>query len=319
MMTIVERFNPGFQWAEAPHKGGDLEVELVGQELHVSGLFPRHTDKLRRSDLIWQYERAPKDVPVGNKRTGRRSPNIAFANADTDEKLIAFTQRFGPVVATSVTLRSDNPDSSIDSAPPIRILATQDWKELRSEHLIYRSALALVMHLAQRKSDYGLVQPFISTIADGIRDWPRQWKREKSQRRREPMWKLSEEAIERIEQLSCGRPDALLTPDLDSRIVICELLNSFRSIIYPNPVEMHGDIRYGIRPLLYSVLRRQMLFPRDFANCANTRCRNFFDIERAGQKFCSPECSQQERQRKYWREKGKKLRQNRPRQRREAK
>ena len=50
---------------------------------------------------------------------------------------------------------------------------------------------------------------------------------------------------------------------------------------------MHSSIKYGIRPLLYSILRRQFINPRGFAFCANTECRNFFNIERAGQQFCS--------------------------------
>jgi hypothetical protein len=56
-------------------------------------------------------------------------------------------------------------------------------------------------------------------------------------------------------------------------------------MVFPNRLEMHGSIKYGIRPLLYSILRRQFLAPRDFAACANTQCRDFFNLERAGQRF----------------------------------
>jgi hypothetical protein len=89
------------------------------------------------------------------------------------------------------------------------------------------------------------------------------------------------------------------------RIVICELLNSFPSIAFPNPFEMHSSIKYGVRPLLYALLRRQFFYPRGFAICTNTECRNFFNIERAGQQFCSPECSLRHRQRIYWEKRGK--------------
>jgi hypothetical protein len=79
--------------------------------------------------------------------------------------------------------------------------------------------------------------------------------------------------------------------------VICELLNVFRSMVFPNASEAHASIRYGIRPLLYSILRREFLSPRDIRSCANTQCRKFFEVEREGQRFCGAECSLRQRQR----------------------
>jgi hypothetical protein len=106
-------------------------------------------------------------------------------------------------------------------------------------------------------------------------------------------------------------PDPFLMGALDGRIVICELLNSFPSIVYPNPSEMHNSIKFGIRPLLYSLLRHQFIYSKGLAICANTACRNFFNIERSGQNFCSSECSLRHRQREYWKKRGKKLRKKR--------
>jgi hypothetical protein len=108
-------------------------------------------------------------------------------------------------------------------------------------------------------------------------------------------------------------------PTLDGRIVLCELVNSFRATVFPNPLEMHSSIKYGIRPLLYALLRRQFINPRDFSACANTQCRNFFNIERSGQRFCSDDCSTHQRQRTYWAKRGKKLRKKRLTKRRKAK
>jgi hypothetical protein len=165
--------------------------------------------------------------------------------------------------------------------------------------------------LGERTFDHELARTLIREISAHIGDWPRQWERERSQRQSEPLWKLSAESLRRIEQIASGGGGWPLSPIVDGRIVICELLNSFRGIVFPNPLEMHSSIRYGIRPLLYSILRRQFLAPRDFAACANTQCRDFFNIERAGQRFCSAECSQQQRQRAYWKKRGKKLRKER--------
>ncbi len=127
----------------------------------------------------------------------------------------------------------------------------------------------------------------------------------------EPRWKLSSDLLKLTEAPSPSRRDPLLPDFIAGRRVICWLLNSFPPTVFSNPIEMHDSIKYGIRPLLYSVLRRQFINPRGFGFCANRECRKFFNIERAGQQFCSPECSLQHRQRIYWQQQGKKLREKR--------
>jgi hypothetical protein len=410
-MTIVEQLNPGFQWAE-PLQGEELDVECVSDNLQITGLIPSYEAQNSPCDLIRQYERSPKQVAIGQQTTGAESPEVSFANADTDEKLIAFVRRFGPVVAKSVIDTRSVPDKELgEPRLPGRLIAHQDMEELRNEQAVYRAALSVVMHLdekthnyisvqqlkdaigvklteeskqpkfdralarqlwkiiaesigqqlgqpshdrlsvrqlmnviaanikeqldkpnydyasAQRLMkviaasikkhfdqpiyDYLSAQKLMKTIAINIKDWPPQWEREKSLRQREPGWKLRTESLERIQSLSSLPPDPILWDQVSGRIVICELLNAFRSTVFPNPLEMHSSIKFGIRPLLYSLLRRQFIQPRSFAICANTQCRNFFNIGRAGQQFCSPECSIHHRQRLYWEKRGKKLRKKR--------
>jgi len=172
-------------------------------------------------------------------------------------------------------------------------------------------AASIRNHLDRPLYDYFAAQKLIGTIATNIQAWPSQWEREKSQRRAGPRWKLSIESLQRIEALSNSPRDLFVADYVVGRIVVCELLNSFPSIVFPNPLEMHSSIKYGIRPLLYSILRRQFINPRGFGFCANTACRNFFNIERAGQQFCCSECSLHHRQRVYWQERGQKLRKKR--------
>jgi hypothetical protein len=289
-----------------------LKVEQRGLELHITGLLPRYLLKEHPSDLIKHFEKIVKVAEVGKKRTGTESPDMLFANADTDDKLIAFVQRFGPVVAKRAYTNFEIPEKGLaEPRMPARIIGVQDMHELRNEHRIYRAALALVMQLKEADFDYQRAQTLIREIAVGITEWPRQWEREKSQRKIEPFWKLSAESIKRIDGLKSAQRTELLPPALDARIVVCELLNCFRGTVFPGPLEMHSSIKFGVRPLLYSLLRRQFLGSRDFTACANTQCRNFFNIERTGQKFCCSECSTHQRQRVYWAKSGKKLRKKR--------
>ena len=310
-MTNVEHTElyGGFQWAEPFQKNGELEVQLLGSKLHITGLLPRYKSEGRPSDVIWQYERAPKSVGIGQKRNGCASPEILFANADTDDKLVAFVRKFGPVVAECAYHNFERPEPNLPEPRfPPRLFAVQDLQELRNEQLIFRSAIALAKQLTNQQYDS---ERLIGEIAARIVDWPRQWEREKAQSGREPLWNLDAKSLKRIESLKSGAPDLLLPPELAGRIVICELLNAFRPMAFANPLEMHSSIKSGIRPLLYSIVRRHLFWPRDVGSCANARCKNFFNIERTGQKFCSAECSLQQRQRVYWAKRGKKLRKKR--------
>ena len=302
--------HPGFQWAE-PLKGNELTVERIGEDLKITGLVPVYKSKDSPCDLIDQYEIFAKQLAIGRQREGMQSPEMSLANADTDDKLIAFVRQFGPVVAKCAIDTRMIPEENQESHAFRRLIAHQNVQELRSEQAVYRAALHLIMRLNQPDYDYASARELVKTIAANIRDWPRQWEREQSLRKVEPIWLLRPNSLERIEDLSSLPQDCILPAEVDGRIVICELLNSFPSTVFPNFLEMHSSIKFGIRPLLYSILRRQFLHPRGFSICLNTQCRKFFNIERARQQFCSPECSLHHRQRVYWQERGSKLRKKR--------
>lgn len=311
-MTFVEHTVRGFQWGDPLTKRVGLDVKLEGACLQIVGLLPLYTTSDNCAcDLLQQYQMARKDLSKG--KTGKNSPHIRFANANTDQKLIAFVKRFGPVVAKSVYDNFERPEKGLSEPRwPPRLTAEQDMSELRTERSLYHSALNLVIELGRSEADASMVQHCIKEIADKVSAWPWQWERE--QRLRQPhrvLWEISPESIKRIQQLSTAPHDPLLPRSVDGRIVICELVNAFRGMVYPNPVEFHNSIRFGIKPLLYSILRREFLYPRDIAVCANTQCREFFEIERSGQQFCCDDCSRRQRQREYWKKSGKRLREKR--------
>jgi hypothetical protein len=273
-------------------------VECVGDNLRVLGCLPMYREGGHTSDLISEYQSARKRS-ISKGPNGKNSPHIRFANAESDDDLIAFVRSFGPVVARSVHL---------DLEPPVALTAMQDMRELRNERSIYRAALSLIMELSRPRFDYDAARSLIGEVADKLPDWHRQWEREREESEAEPVWKLNVDSRRRIEGLGRGRPSMLLAPQVDARIVVCELLNAFRPIVFPNPAELNASIRFGIRPLLYAILRREFLHPHDTGVCANVQCRDFFEIERAGQQFCSVDCSRRQRQREYWKKQGKRRR-----------
>ena len=304
----------GYQWGEPPDGKDYLLVNRVRKELEITAAMPEYSSENRPCDLILQYEIARKNQSIGKQRTGKGSPHIRFANATSDDDLIDFVRSFGPVVSKSwKMLPFQPPPGPSTSDPPFLMRAHQDLQELRIEQQIYKAALGLVAELTRDEPEYDIdaAKQRMAEIARGIRDWPRQWIREKKARGDNPLWRIRADSIRRIEALSRLRRNSLLPPELDARIVICELVNVFPSLAFPNPAEMHAYIQFGIRPILYSVLRREFLQPRDFSVCANTHCRAFFEVERAGQQYCNDLCSRHQRQREYWQLRGKTARRNR--------
>jgi hypothetical protein len=306
-MKYVEQFGRSYAWAE-PLQGDEFDVQITDQELQISGLWPTNKRQDRPFDLLSRYEMGRKKGTATKQQTGKGSPHIMFVNADSDEKLIAFVRTFGPVVAKSIET------ADYKDRPGTRITAKQDFAELKTEQSIYRSALSLVMELERASStrvdtyDDQLAKSLIQEIAAKTRQWPHQWDRECAERENEPLWRPSAVSLSRIEQLGLSDRDILLSPVVDARIVLCELVNVFPALAFPNPLEFQASIRYGIRPLLYTILRREFLHFHATEVCANDQCRQIFEIKRGGQQFCNSGCSRQCRQREYWGKRGKNLR-----------
>jgi hypothetical protein len=307
----------GYQWGEPPSGQSRFLVNRIGEELEITAAMPKYMSETRSCDLLQQYEIARKNRSICKQGAGKDSPHILFANANGDDDLINFVRDFGPVVSKDWKLLPFVPppgpwrpdDLSVQGLMRVR----QDLQELRSEQRIYKAALGLVNELAKKETEFDIdsAKERMGRIARGIRDWPRQWNREKKERRGNPLWRVRSSSIRRIAGLAKSGRDIFLPPQLDARIVLCELVNVFPSLAFPNPPEMHSYLSFGIRPLLYSVIRREFLQPRDVGICGNTQCRNFFEVERAGQRYCDDECSRSQRQRDYWQSRGKRARKKR--------
>jgi hypothetical protein len=177
---------------------------------------------------------------------------------------------------------------------------------------------------------------------DGERAWrqeqffePPTWHFDTGDRHLFSGWKSDVEWWVRYEQTPAPKRDAY--PDSDSYLrayvrhvfhlrpgahdvghgVLCKLVNTFRTEV----VNYHDDhpvdalplfsLRFGIRPALYVILKMEYLGHGGAMICGNDRCGEFFVSERAGQRYCSADCSQRYRQREYWVRTGAKKRKRR--------
>ena len=304
-MMFVEHY-PSSVW------GDDIKVEAHEDALLISGVFPMSLEP--GPDIVREYLEAPRGWTTG--RTGKSSPHTQFANANADEKLIRFTERFGPVVV-----------ESLERGEALAFVARQGMRELRNEQKLYRAVLLLVEELEHEPPNIETIERYISEIADRVSSWPEQWLRERRLLHREgcqQSWFFGNENLDRINDLatmygseSCAPTEfwqlALRMGPIEAgHLLVCDLVNTFppqvrrydRSVIEGPQADLTG----GIRPLLYYILRREYVQRGRIGVCANTACRDLFEIERAGARFCSEECSRRQRQREYWVERGKKLR-----------
>jgi len=332
-MTFVERWSsrldyPSFVW------GKDISVKVGPDELEVSAVVPvLQEDRDAAPDALRAYMRAVRRFE-GPKRQGKNSPHIEFANADNDQKLVKFVQRFGPVVVSSLHTeeRETPPDPFGFQTSQTILVARQNLAELRNEHMAYRSALALVSELQRGKHfNIATLRRCVVEIVEKVSMWPQQWERERQLRAGgqgyagQPQWLFQQDNLQHLEiyeyhvtrEIS-GNPlkEALvMSPTSASHYVICEIVNAFGPLVYTwgdAPVEApHWDLTGGIRPILYYILRREYLQAGGIGICRNTECRELFEIERFGQEFCGDVCSRLQRQREYWQNRGKKMRKRR--------
>lgn len=343
-MTFVEQHfqqtYPHFVWAK------DISVTVCGDELEVTGTRVMLEEEARGApDLLREYRQAVRRYGP-QKRQGKNSPHIQFANAETDQELIKFVQRFGPIVVSSLRTE-ERPTPQVIDVPGILhheysvdrtiLVARQVLAELRTEHRAYRAALSLVSELQRNKyANSRKIGEGVSEIVTNIPNWPAQWERERKLLASgvgfgsQPAWLFGPDNLRHVElygyyasreKTSDSPRDSLkealvMRPIAAGHYAICELVNAFSSLVLlwgKTPVEAPPwDLTCGIRPLLYYILRREYLLTgRSIGICRNTDCRKLFEIERFGQAFCSEECSRLQRQREYWKKRGKTLRKRR--------
>jgi hypothetical protein len=322
-MTFVEQ-RPQLRW------GANLRVQRKANLLHITGNEIVVLREPGKSDDLWDsYLSFPTNWSADR---ANQAPHIQYANANTDDELVAFVERFGPVIASVYEMYPDE---------DLLISASQDMDELRNEQILYSAAMRLLSELQRHeKSDGVRIVTCVREIVSKVQMWPTQWARESRLRAAEhtkPPWEFQQVDLEGIENYLGNTEWALSQPppkvsDIGElfghwlanagrdplslgQSVLCTLINAFPVKLQPighgRVVEWPDhDISYGIRPLLYHILRRTWLVG-SVGICANERCRKLFEFDRMP--YCSRECSQHERQRRYWSEKGSARRQKRKR------
>ena len=172
----------------------------------------------------------------------------------------------------------------------------------------------------------------LETIAEGTTGWVHQFRREQDALRSEyeqvvPEWFWSKDIHEVLQKKawsarsalgrSAGNDSAWYSlgghPYALAKDAIAVLLNAF-----PLSLSWHGDapietppyhLLHGIRPLLFALLRRDLMLARQVRMCSRSGCGNYFLVSRTDKACCSLVCSAKVAAQKRYHEKVKPARQ----------
>jgi hypothetical protein len=282
----------------------NITVQHKGEALLVRGRQAVSSDV---EDIVLAYSHfVPVLKPLpGEPRGGSLPPHVQFANAMTDDDLIAFVRKYGPVNGNVSGPGPLSKDRSV-------IDVVENLQRLRKERNIIARAFGVLAALRDNDDIH---------IATGLADLMHTW----SQQAPSGTVELGEKFI--LDVLLRARTDGFRdnASDLEAFLgylrgrqaqeygwyFLSVMLNYFPPLIVPTAgglVEMPHPEKSGILPVLFFMLRRDCLLGHEIRMCAQRDCGRWFKVERGGQRFCSEECSQHQRQREYWARRGKKMR-----------
>jgi hypothetical protein len=316
-MKYVERSIPSFRWAdEIEISNNDGIVRFFGKKL-----FAGQKPAVKR-DLFAEYLRNISSTQAGDEQN---APHYLFANAKSEPELLAFFERFGPVSIEPASLRiMPNKENTA-----VLIEASQSWESLRREHQIYLSLLTLYREVHSGQPNCETLHAAAVNLRNGCSFWVEQFKRETKTEQldlrlsEDPRWIWNEARqidiqgrVEAITSAILGSPDPIDATGLAverSHVLLCTFLNAFPPTITRSErstVEAVSDnLAFGIRHLLYFLIRKDYLAKARISTCAWDACARWFRVGTKGSPCCSPEHGERFRQWKYYHEgKGQKKR-----------
>lgn len=212
-----------------------------------------------------------------------------FADATTDEKLIAFVEEFGPVWGK---VRS----SKYEENGTITLTVAQSMEWLRDEQNQFAAITKILQQVNQNsQADAKIIVAQMFEVS----------------------W-LSGYALALTS--NCQYPDGPADKEAPALFwanrALCMVLNGYPPKLVPykgEVFEMPDMSEEGIRNAIYWQLRRDYLAQRAIGNCLN--CNGHFPIYKRGARACSESCRRALRNQKYWSKKKNTVNRNRRKQR----
>jgi hypothetical protein len=331
MITVGN--TPPLYWAD------NITVEPKEDGFAISGMRSLHPEDgaPRGSDIVAGYAKA---IAEGARFKGgaNDAPHVKLLRADSDEKLLAFIQTYGPVAPVAASVRL----GPVKSCSARKITAFEALERLRRERDTFAAAIELFDQIRRKTPTFNRIVELAEEVFRGTLNWKTQWDEEESRRDKlglkvtGPSWvwnggsysQMSRAYFDLAEKVwgrRSGNPDVDGSGEYDyliadcgspvdgdpmqivepSHAILCAILNGFpvhirrwqgRSVELP-----HEDLTFGIRPVLYHLLRCDYLSEVHIALCPRADCeQKWFIQSRQGQMFCTEKCERKKRQREYY-------------------
>jgi len=282
-----------------------------------------------------------KTSSLSSTGTGGSSKNIPFVSLVVKQHNSLVLQEIGALRAFITLLEaarredyfmgSEQPDKKQPGYGKKRLeVYEKEWLE---EHVNERlEYVKKGVKYDEKRLKYESIAEQLSILANQTKTWQSQLDAEITSRRLhglapDPGWSWSAIAQDRLDtaasnffqltgyaddELPCA--EFMNQPQEELRLVVTTVLNAFPPLLaWGSEIVQHpgADLIFGIRPLIYHMIREDLLTQTEIRLCRNKSCGRFFRANRRDQTCCSPECSERVRFRKYYETKRKPQRQAR--------
>jgi hypothetical protein len=255
----VERRNSSILITGWGHLGSPISSQLVPPTEHA------------RLDILKRFHQyVLRNLEKASGATGV----YQLADADSDEKLIAFCREFGPVCGRVQSEKYD------ERTGTWKVTVLQGMNGLRAEREKFLSAVELLAELNKGgRADYmGLMESMAKLGID----------REN----------LSAVHLDIVTQRKKPNIDALLP---SAHWVFCKMMNDNPPQLTPidgEVIELPEIRAEGIKNALYYQLRIDYMAQRTIGTCLH--CGNHFPVFKRGARACKESCRRALRNSKYW-------------------
>ena len=278
-----------------------IEVERQGETLLVTGWgrIPDPIDarevepgQISQLDIFQRFNRYVLRH-LGEKQKPEDAGVYQFADADNDEKLIAFVKEFGPVWG-------DVRFSKYEGNGTCTLTVAQSVRRLRNEQEKFAATAKLLQQVNRNsQADSGIMTATMLDIHIPA------------------FWQIMIDNFLSTVGSVAKKTESVLPW---AHLALCMVLNDYPPRLVPlngEVIELVCTSDEGIRYAIYYQLRRDYLAQRTIGTCLN--CGGHFSVYKRGTRGCSESCRRALRNQRYWNKHKKAVNRNRRKKRTERK
>lgn len=310
-----------------------IEVKRAGDDLLIFGTNPGNAAPKDLLQLFHDYLFAP------NREREAKGPHLEFANAETDDEVIQFIKKWGPITAPSAvergcleknmlsywgpeaTRHQKAAPSSEDVGTTESKRAVESLRRVRGVQAVIAAAVSLLKISHEENPDPKVALLAMNQFMAALKMAWLEFHATAEPKGAAPGWELGSSGLLVDCELIYGeaerKPAGQNGPGLTElcRNLLCVLVNRFPDNLIPTKegVQPGPAAGHGVLPLLMFMLRQDLVNGRRIIICE--RCGDHLLQRRLGERACSS-CKDALRAKRYYAKKRKTILRRRKRKRR---